>query len=296
MKYAYFSALFCMVLLFSCKPKKKTAAADAPVAAAQELPPELHTDLYGNWVGDFVSVVEGEQDYEDVARINIRLTRITEDGVEGRSVVKGNDRPMKGTLTLTGNKYSFIMDEPGSDRHDGRFEFSITGDTLKGKWKAYKATEVRNPVKEFVLVKKPFRYNANLMLPEDWDYVDYENGRTKTELYTNEDGTVDTSINKVYRMASEEVYKINGSVKELTEKEIKNLKKLDLEIIRNTIFARHGYSFRNKGVRQFFDQVEWYVPVTNSIDGVLTGVEQKNVALLQRFEKYARDNYDTFGR
>ncbi|SDE04563.1 YARHG domain-containing protein [Niabella drilacis] len=294
MKYAYPVTLLCLLLCFSCRPKKTPAKTDA--AAVRELPPELHTDLYGNWVGDFISISGEEPDYEDVARINIRLTRITAEGVEGRSVVKGNDRPMKGALTVTGNKYAFVMDEPGSDRHDGRFEFFIMGDTLKGRWKAYKATEVKNPVKEFTLVKKPFRYNANLMLPEDWEYVDYENGRMQTELYTNEDGTVDTSINKVYRAASEEVYKLNGSASELTEKQLKNLKKLDLEIIRNTIFARHGYSFKSKGVRQFFDQVDWYVPVTNNIDGALTGMEQKNVALLQRFEKYAQDNYDSFGR
>jgi len=296
MKYAYSATLLCLLLFFSCRPKKAPAKTDAAAAMARELPPELHTDLYGNWVGDFVSISGEEPDYEDVARINIRLTRITAEGAEGRSVVKGNDRPMKGALTVAGNKYSFIMDEPGSDRHDGRFEFSIAGDTLRGRWKAYKATGVKNPVKEFVLVKKPFRYNANLMLPEDWEYVDYENGHTQTELYTNEDGTVDSSINKVYRSASDEVYKLNGSAEELTEKQLKNLKKLDLEIIRNTIFARHGYSFKSKGVRQFFDQVEWYVPVTNSVEGVLTGVEQKNVALLKRFEKYAQDNYDTFGR
>ncbi|MBO9593155.1 MAG: YARHG domain-containing protein [Niabella sp.] len=296
MKYAYPFILFCLILLFACNSKKKPAATGKPAAMVQELPPELHTELYGNWVGDFVSIAGGTPDYEDVARINIRLSRITAEGVEGRSVVKGNDRPMKGTLTVAGNTYSFVMDEPGSDRHDGRFEFSIVGDTLKGRWKAYKATAVAHPVKEFTLVKKPFLYSANLMLPEDWEYVDYENGRTQTELYTNEDGTVDTSINNVYRAASEEVYRLNGSANELTEKQLKNLKKLDLEIIRNTIFARHGYSFKSKGVRQFFDQVDWYVPVTNTIDGALTDVEQKNVALLKRFEKYAQDNYDTFGR
>ncbi|MCF3109175.1 YARHG domain-containing protein [Niabella sp. CC-SYL272] len=296
MKYTGSLVLFFLIPFFACNSKKKPGEDRKPAALVQELPPELHTELYGNWVGDFVSMSDGTPDYEDVARINIRLSRITAEGVEGRSVVKGNDRPMKGTLAITGSQYSFVMDEPGNDRHDGRFEFSIVGDTLKGKWKAYKTAEVKHPVKEFTLVKKPFRYNASLMLPEDWEYVDYENGRTQTELYTNEDGTVDTSINKVYRAASEEVYRLNGSTEEFSEKQLKNLKKLDLEIIRNTIFARHGYSFKSKGVRQFFDQVDWYVPVTNSIDGVLTEVEQKNVALLKRFEKYAQDNYDTFGR
>jgi len=71
---------------------------------------------------------------------------------------------------------------------------------------------------------------------------------------------------------------------------------LDLEIIRNTIFARHGYTFKKKAVRQFFDWVNWYIPVTDDVSSKLTPIEKKNIALLQRFEKYATDNYDTFGR
>lgn len=55
-----------------------------------------------------------------------------------------------------------------------------------------------------------------------------------------------TYTQQVYRSASDDVYKINSSTQKLTEKQLKNLRKLDLEILRNTIFARHGYSFKNK--------------------------------------------------
>ena len=69
-----------------------------------------------------------------------------------------------------------------------------------------------------------------------------------------------------------------------------------MEILRNTIFARHGLTFKTKTVRQFFDQVEWYIPISSDVSSQLTKIEKENIAILKRFEKYAEDNYDTFGR
>ena len=74
------------------------------------------------------------------------------------------------------------------------------------------------------------------------------------------------------------------------------MKKLELEIIRNTIFARHGYAFKKKSYRQFFDFVDWYIPVSNNVANKLTSIEKANINLLERFEQYAKDNYDSFGR
>ena len=69
-----------------------------------------------------------------------------------------------------------------------------------------------------------------------------------------------------------------------------------LEIIRNTIYARHGLSFKKKTFRQFYDPVDWYIPVSKDVSADLTDLEKKNELLLKRFEKYATDNYDYYGR
>ncbi|WP_199136765.1 hypothetical protein [Pedobacter sp. ASV12] len=58
----------------------------------------------------------------------------------------------------------------------------------------------------------------------------------------------------------------------------------------------HSYTFKKIGYRQFFDPVEWHVPVTDNVGGQLSATEKANIKLLMRFEKYATDNYDTFGR
>lgn len=269
---------------------------ESPVAEQAAPVKEVHTELYGNYVGMFQDADEEERtEYIEPAKINISISQITEKGVSARSIVKGNDRPMSGTLSASGEGYRFEMDEPGSDPHDGKFSFVIQGDSLVGTWACYDQM-VKGPNKKFVLKKQPFAYTPNRMLPEDWEYVDWENAKRKSELYTNEDGKVDTMVNEYYRTASESVYKLNASKNKLKESDLKNLKKLDLEIIRNTIFARHGYSFKKRSVRQFFDQVDWYVPMNNNVDAELTQLEKDNIVLLKKFEKYAEDNYDTFGR
>lgn len=273
----------------SNKGLETTAEAEAPVV------PEVHQELYGNYVGMFEDADENREEYIEPAKINISINQITADGAFGRSIVKGNDRPMTGKMMIDGDRYKFVMEEPGSDPHDGRFAFTIHGDSLVGTWECYDVM-VKSPDKKFVLKKMPFAYNADLMLPDEWDLVDWSNAKTVPQMYQNEDGTVDTMVNQFYRAASEIVYELNASKTKLKESDLKNLKKLDLEIIRNTIFARHGHAFKRRSVRQFFDQVEWYVPMSNNVAQELTPLEKENITLLKKFEQYAEDNYDNFGR
>lgn len=274
------------------------------VSAATAVEPERHTDLYGTYTGPFMTVSEtmGDGDYlDDVAPISISLTRITDKGAVGKSVLKGKVRPFSGKYTQTGTGVRFTVDEPGDDKYDGRFEFTVAGDSLVGNWRMYDPNLPR-PYKEYTLHKKAFVYNPNLMLspvsedgPDD-DNVDYITHRTEKILYTLEDGTIDTMTQEFYRQASDVIYKLNGSRQAFTEKQLKNLCKLDLEILRNSIFARHGFSFSKKSVRQFFESTDWYMPVSANVDAELTELERQNITLLKRFEQYATDHYDTFGR
>ena len=66
--------------------------------------------------------------------------------------------------------------------------------------------------------------------------------------------------------------------------------------MRNEIFARHGYCFAKKEFRQQFENEEWYVPNTVDIKGFLTEIEKKNIALIKRYEQYAEEYGDEYGR
>jgi YARHG domain len=92
-----------------------------------------------------------------------------------------------------------------------------------------------------------------------------------------------------------------GSYPEASERllkpeDVENLMKEDLEFMRNEIFARHGYCFKKKHLRQQFENEDWYVPDTVDIKGRLTEIEKKNIDMIKRYEKYAEEYGDEYGR
>ncbi len=87
-----------------------------------------------------------------------------------------------------------------------------------------------------------------------------------------------------------------ASMRLLKEDDLANYTEPDLRMMRNTIYARHGYSFKMKDMRSEFDPQEWYMPVSTDVRGSLTAIEKKNEVLIKRFEKYAAEYYDDFGR
>jgi hypothetical protein len=82
----------------------------------------------------------------------------------------------------------------------------------------------------------------------------------------------------------------------LTVADVENEMNEDLQFMRNEIFARHGFCFNKKDLRQQFEMKDWYVPNTVDIKGFLTDIEKKNIALIKRYEKYAEEYGDEYGR
>ncbi|KUY26290.1 YARHG domain-containing protein [Elizabethkingia sp. HX WHF] len=292
-----------LLSLFSCKKEAKVTSLENKkdsVKAAPEkvIAPEFHKELYGIWTGSFYPDYKRNPDDEsgETKKISIKIDRITADTVWAQSIVSGNQRPLIGKTSDQGNKISFILDEPGNRKDDGRFELFTRNDSLIGQWTAYSTTSVKSPYKKLDLAQKQFVYNPNFMLSKDTEFVDWTTPKEKKETYKDDDGKMQTYTQQVYRSASDDVYKINSSTQKLTEKQLKNLRKLDLEILRNTIFARHGYSFKKQTYRNFFEYTDWYVPVSNNVDKELSPLEKENAQLLSRMEKYAKDTYDSYGR
>lgn len=284
-------ALVLVILVISCKKEKSEIA----TLTTNE---DLHTELYGNWVGDFVAkVYDTTSNFIYVNKINIVIKKIEGNKVFGQSIVAGNSRPIAGEFRQVADSLIFTMKEPGDKKDDGKFEFSIKNNVLNGTWFANNKKQAVTQ-RTFKLKKQSFEYNPNLMLPEDEAYIDYYSEKIDTIVETQTDSTTvpETYYQETYRSAGDVITKINSSTKKLTENDLKNLKKLELEILRNTIYARHGYTFKKKSYRQFFDSVEWYIPVSENVDAKLTALEKANIKLLERFEQYAEDNYDSFGR
>lgn len=78
--------------------------------------------------------------------------------------------------------------------------------------------------------------------------------------------------------------------------DVENLLPEEIEMIRNEIYARHGYSFTNLKIRRIFDAKEWYIPMAIDIRDQLTEIEAHNIDLLYNYEDYYEEYYNDFGR
>ena len=54
----------------------------------------------------------------------------------------------------------------------------------------------------------------------------------------------------------------------------------ELTLMRNTIYARAGHSFRKKWLHDYFAAQPWYKPLAKDDDSKITKVDRANVALI----------------
>lgn len=241
--------------------------------------------IMGYYTGDFVALeYDDSKEYTYRNKITISIDSLSKDTLYGHSVVAGNDRPFKGLFVETKDGYSAVVNEPGDDKYDGTFSFSIHPATeiIKGTWTSFNKDAFVTK-REYEVVKREFSYNKDNEIPSD------KNWNTLYEQDPQFPDKLETLTGKISE--------INASNKLLQKSDIDNLYKGDLEVIRNSIYARHGYSFKNRKMRYFFDNhIEWYMPVSTDVRSNLTETELKNIDLLKRFEEHAAKYYDEYGR
>lgn len=189
-------------------------------------------------------------------KITLLITKATKDSVEGRTVVGGNDRPFSGKINKDSGIIKILATEPGDDKNDGIFNLSFDE-----KNKDIIAGSWKPFIETKDIAAKTFSLNR------------------KQFVYSKDVG--------IYPQASQ---------RELKESDVNNLSKWELEVMRNEIFARHGYCFKKKNIRETIEDQEWYVPNTVDVKDLLTDVERKNVELIKKYEKYTTDYGDEFGR
>jgi hypothetical protein len=248
-----------------------TSRASGPVI------PEVREGFEGYYTGAF----DPEDNNGESNRISVRLDSVSGTNIYGESIVAGNQRPFKGTWNRLGNTISMALREPGSDKYDGEFTAELNGDTLSGGWQSYDK-KIPVPARLYKLSKRVFIYDPALQLSEA-----VREAYTYASYNEKKDGGERTS---------EAILTLNASVRDLRSKDVENLYRSDLELLRNAIYARHGYSFKNVRMRAVFNNVAWYMPVSTNVTEQLTPREQKNIALLKRYEAHATTYYDSFGR
>ncbi|MDC1194112.1 YARHG domain-containing protein [Crocinitomicaceae bacterium] len=279
----------------------------APIVDDKNESDPKYDHMLGFYVGDFEPDL-GDEGYDKNFylddgymwnrnnKINISLNIINDSIVKGHSVVAGNNRPFVGTFKKTAeNTYTVEAKEPGDDKYDGTFTFEVKKGKIDGEWTAFKKIDIRK--RKYSLSKKPYKYDPSIQLKYAQRFANWNKVKSEKVIVIDEsDGEIVQWFEKEYAMTTDIIYEMNASARFLTKKDIENLKRADLQIIRNTIYARHGYSYKNRIYRIFFDAQDWYIPVHTDIKKELTDIEKKNIQLLLRYEKNADEYYDYFGR
>jgi hypothetical protein len=70
----------------------------------------------------------------------------------------------------------------------------------------------------------------------------------------------------------------------ITVDQLSNLSRRDLRILRNTIYARHGRTFKSKLLQAYFDTMEWYKPDPSFNDNKLSKIDTTNIRLIKSVE------------
>lgn len=69
-----------------------------------------------------------------------------------------------------------------------------------------------------------------------------------------------------------------------TPADIEGMSRADIRIMRNAIFAMHGYKFKDKQLAELFNTYSWYKPMYSDVTSRLNKIEQQNIAFLKKYE------------
>lgn len=74
--------------------------------------------------------------------------------------------------------------------------------------------------------------------------------------------------------------------KQIRYKDLVNLTAEELGILRNAIFAKHGYIFKTAKYTEFFSGFDWYKPALEDVGSKLTKEDKSGIALIQKVERF----------
>ena len=99
------------------------------------------------------------------------------------------------------------------------------------------------------------------------------------------------STNTILKLEQKDFYaKGQGKYPEASERELifSELQKFtaaEIRIIKNEIFARHGYIFKSKDLATYFSKQKWYKPLYKDVTSKLTKIERRNISfIIENFE------------
>ena len=77
------------------------------------------------------------------------------------------------------------------------------------------------------------------------------------------------------------------SDRKLSDSDLNGKTKKELEIMRNSIYARYGYKFKREDLLNYFSQFSWYNPTTNDMSAIynlMSDIEKYNIEFIKKYE------------
>ena len=184
--------------------------------------------------------------------------REIENGVESKGKYKGGKRfgPWEETTALSQVKGSYV-----NGKRDGFWEARYDDASYKGYYK--------NDEKDGVW-------------DENGEKIRYKNGKVVSES-NNKEQPKETFTNSSHPVIGEALFE-NLSKHRLSGSDLSSFAKSELRILRNSIFAKHGYIFKSEDLKMYFSQFEWYKPEFNNVNHKLNSVEKENIKILKQAE------------
>ena len=71
----------------------------------------------------------------------------------------------------------------------------------------------------------------------------------------------------------------------ITARELQYYSKDEVALIRNEIYARHGYIFKSEPYKSYFASKSWYYPNPGFSEADFSEIERKNKSTIVEFEK-----------
>ena len=112
---------------------------------------------------------------------------------------------------------------------------------------------------------------------------------------TSKKGTVEEPKDEAPSMTDQkEIIETSGegyaevlSERKLVDSDLDGKTKKDLEILRNSIYAKYGYKFKREDLLNYFSQFSWYNPTTRDMAEVynsMSDVEKYNIDFIKKHE------------
>lgn len=119
---------------------------------------------------------------------------------------------------------------------------------------------------------------VQLQSSDDWMYQDYSYDTSSSEDWSSESYTA-----SAYSPSSEYLFPSDSQY--ITTADLAGRSQQEVTLIRNEIYARHGYIFKSQDIQNYFAEKSWYYPNQYFDESLLNAVEKSNIDTIIAYEK-----------